>query len=296
VTYLTALLTGPDGSTQKFNIPFLVQKVTATKLTTVYYMDEERLATPVVRNARYLNAPYTSNVTDGMAGTYTIDAGASASYEVPSGFKVTFSVQNPVVDGNGNVTGFVNSANGGTGWDKHANGDKFSKVFAHVSVTMPADFELTADILAGTTSISNLYANVQIGTGERIQIPITVNPRGNDGTALRNGAVLRTRLNNGVGVAWSGVAITYAADGVTEVSRHSVTITSNRSTYTLTSTGGRKTVYYLVPYVGAVVDTTSALIDTTTAGANSTYGGIVVIEKGQDIPAGTAGSVQQISL
>ncbi|MBR2955587.1 MAG: Ig-like domain-containing protein [Clostridia bacterium] len=300
VTYLTALLTGPDGSTQKFQIPFLVQKVMATELTTEYYMDEERLETPVVRNARYLNAPYTSSVTDGMASVYTIDAGDSASYEVPSGFKVTFSVQNPVIGSNGNVLGFVDSTNGGTGWDKHANGEKFSKVFAYVSVTMPADFELTAKLLADTSTITNLYANVQLGTGERIQIPITVNAKGDDNTPLQDGAVLRTRLNNGVGVAWSGVAITYAVDGVTEVARYSVTIASNRSTYTLSSIGGRKTVYFLVPYVGAVVDTTSALIDTATATGNVMASHdhdsdsstpalqITVIKAGQVVPSGTA--------
>jgi hypothetical protein len=161
---------------------------------------------------------------------------------------------------------------------------------------MPADFELTADLLAGNTTVSNLYANVQLGTGERIQIPITVNPRTNDGTALYSGNTLRTRLANGVGVAWSGVAIAYASDGVTEVARYSVTITSNRSTYALTSTGGRKVVYYLVPYVGAVVDTTSALIDTMVAPANLSRDGVVAITAGQVVPAGTAGSVYKFTV
>ena len=296
ITYLTALLTGPDGSTQKFQIPFLVQRVLATKITTLYRMDEERVASPVVKNSRYDVAPYTSNVTGGVAGNYFIDAGVAASYTVPEGIKATFSVENPVVDAEGNLTGFVASANGGTGWDKHANGDKFSKVFAHVSVTMPANFKLTAALLAGNETVSELYANMQLGTGERIQIPVKINAKTNDGTTLRSGNTLRTRLNNGVGVAWSGIAITYAADGTTEVARYSVTIASNRSTYTLASVGGRKTVYYLVPYVGAVVDVTSALLDTTTAPANITSGSIVVIARGQEVPAGTAGSVENFTV
>ena len=296
IIYLTALLTGPDGSTQKFQIPFLVQRVLATKITTLYRMDEERVASPVVKNSRYDVAPYTSNVTGGVAGNYYIDAGVAASYTVPEGIKATFSVENPVVDAEGNLTGFVASANGGTGWDKHANGDKFSKVFAHVSVTMPANFKLTAALLAGNETVSELYANMQLGTGERIQIPVKINAKTNDGTAFSSGNTLRTRLNNGVGVAWSGIAIAYAADGTTEVARYSVTIASNRSTYTLESVGGRKVVYYLVPYVGAVVDVTSALLDTTTATANVTSGSIVVIARGQEVPAGTAGSVYSFTV
>ena len=74
------------------------------------------------------------------------------------------------------------------------------------------------------------------------------------------------------------------------------TIASNRSTYTLESVGGRKVVYYLVPYVGAVVDVTSALLDTTTATANVTSGSIVVIARGQEVPAGTAGSVYSFTV
>ena len=297
ITYLTALLTGPDGSTQKFQIPFLVQRVLATKITTVYHMDEERVAKPVVKNSRYDVASYTSDVDDGKAGDYYIYAGVAASYTVPEGIKATFSVKNPVVDEEGNLTGFVASANGGTGWDKHANGDKFSKVFAHVSVTMPANFKLTAALLAaGSGSESELYANMQLGTGERIQIPINIKGKTDDGTTLYSGNTLRTRLDNGVGVAWSGIAIAYAADGTTEVARYSVTIASNRSTYTLESVGGRKVVYYLVPYVGAVVDVTSALLDTTTATANITSGSIVVIASGQEVPAGTARAVETFTV
>ncbi|MBO5982765.1 MAG: hypothetical protein J6Q06_02710, partial [Clostridia bacterium] len=92
ITYLTAKLVGPDGSTQNLQIPFLVQRMTVTNVTTVYYMDEERVASPKIKNARYSSNPYTSAVVDGVATTaYT------SSKAFPTGLKVTFKIENPVV-------------------------------------------------------------------------------------------------------------------------------------------------------------------------------------------------------
>ena len=155
ITYLTAVLTGPDGSSQNLNIPFLVQKMTVSKITTVYYVDEERVASPKIKATRYSTGAYTSAVVNGVASVgYNLSLGS-----FPKGLKVTFTVENPVVDSEGNVT-FVTATNGGTGWEKHANGDKFSKVFAYVSTIMP------------TTVTSNAVINVQIGSGERVKITI----------------------------------------------------------------------------------------------------------------------------
>ena len=154
ITYLTAKLVGPDGSTQNLQIPFLVQRMTVTNVTTVYYMDEERVASPKIKNARYSSNPYTSTVVDGVATTaYT------SSKAFPTGLKVTFKIENPVVDGEGNVT-FVETTVG-TGWSGHKNGSTNSKVFAYVSSITPAT--ITAD-----STIS-----VQIGGGERIQIALS---------------------------------------------------------------------------------------------------------------------------
>ena len=154
ITYLTAKLVGPDGSTQNLQIPFLVQRMTATNVTTVYYMDEERVASPKIKNARYSTNPYTSAVVDGVATTaYT------SSKAFPTGLKVTFKIENPVVDSEGNIT-FVETTVG-TGWSGHKNGSTNSKVFAYVSSITPAT--ITAD-----STIS-----VQIGGGERIQIALS---------------------------------------------------------------------------------------------------------------------------
>ncbi|MBR7163003.1 MAG: hypothetical protein IKD35_03415 [Clostridia bacterium] len=155
ITYLTAKLTGPDGSTQNLQIPFLVQKMTVTNITTKYHVDEERVASAKIPGTRYNTKPYTADVNNGVAAVvYDMsDLGA-----FPKGLKVTFKIENPVVDSEGNVT-FVETTVG-TGWDAHKNGATNAKIFAYVSAITP----LT--ITEGST------IGVQIGSGERIQIKV----------------------------------------------------------------------------------------------------------------------------
>jgi hypothetical protein len=156
ITYLTARLTGPDGSTQNLQIPFLVQRMTVTNVTTKYYVDEERVASAKIPSIRYNSKPYTSAVVNGVAST-TYNITSLGAF--PKGLKVTFKIENPVVDSEGNVN--FEETTVGTGWTSHKNGATNAKVFAYVLAITPTTIE------AGST------ISVQIGSGERIQIAVT---------------------------------------------------------------------------------------------------------------------------
>ena len=86
---------GPDGSTQNLQIPFLVQRMTVTNVTTKYYVDEERVASAKIPSIRYNSKPYTSAVVNGVAST-TYNVTSLGAF--PKGLKVTFKIENPVVE------------------------------------------------------------------------------------------------------------------------------------------------------------------------------------------------------
>ncbi len=282
--YLIAVLTGPDGIAQEFEIPFLVQRMYASSMTTVFKLDEERKSSPTITSARYSSAAYTATVSDSVATTYTINANDSASYSIPQAYKVTFTISNPDVT-DGKVTGWTSTTTG-TGWTSHANGATNAKVFTYVSLSMPGGFSLTADILANGMSTAK-NATIQLGTGERITIPFVVSSA-TASAPTYEGLKLDTKTSSGLPVVWYGTAVVYDISGG-YLAHHSVMFASDTGSYTLTSTGNRKIVYYLYAAVGSPVDTASRVLDTTIA--TSTIGSITVsgnkfgvVNVGQEIP------------
>lgn len=246
---LTARLTGPDGSTQTYEIWYYVQRMLVAEMTSYKGVNNlttvnEEDGTVTVTGDNYFTSSFGVDVNDtkalGVAETsFKINPFNPLSQSLPTGYHVTFNVYNP--DENGGFTGAPSS---------------ITVDYSYLKFTMPSSAKITAEKAQKTDNAG--YASVQLGSGQRIRIPLVINGKV---TSARPGApaldgVLTTSVD-GVTVVWHGTrTIEYNAghDKATN------TVTFTQAVMPPTQTG-RTVTYTLTAYIGAVVDAAGNVID-----------------------------------
>lgn len=240
-TYLTAQLTGPDGSTQELLIPMFVKRVIVTDITGT--------------KGSNIGQKFTFGA-DGVSNeVFTIDPYNVATHDLPKGYDVNFNVYNP--DENGDF-GAVSST-------KKAS-------YNYIAVAMPSTLDLTV-ALAKTGGEGR--ATMQIGGGQRLSVKLEVKKVDVTGGSYSaedlvnkdadgNIISLNTKINVGgatVSVVWYGTAkVSYNAGQST--AEYKVTFASPGSNYTIPAIANRKVTYTLTAYIGAIVDSAGRVLDT----------------------------------
>ena len=260
VINVIAKLIDKDGNVQEFRVPFLVKRMTASK---------------IVAN----DGSYTSNVANGIAASdFSLNPYSTSSQTMPFEYKVTFNVYAPTYDATTGTATFATTATTST-----IN-------FNYVIVSMPANTTYTVTSRGISTSADGQSATLQLGAQERITVGIS--------QANKNVAVTSVTISNTgqslpmtykVGsvemrVAWFGKAEVYDISG-NKVASYSVMFSSTDTLFALPKFADRKVVYTLVAAVGTVVDANGTVVttrvatqdDVNTIGAN-------VVSVGQTIP------------
>lgn len=233
-TYLTAQLTGPDGSTQELLIPMFVKRVIVTDITGT--------------KGSNIGQKFTFGA-DGVSNeVFTIDPYNVATHDLPKGYDVNFNVYNP--DENGDF-GAVSST-------KKAS-------YKYIAVAMPSTLDLTV-ALAKTGGEGR--ATMQIGGGQRLSVKLAVKAvdisTQSAPSLSATGNVLPTKVSVGgvtVSVVWYGTAkVSYNAGQST--AEYKVTFASPGSNYTISAIANRQVTYTLTAYIGAIVDSAGRVLDT----------------------------------
>lgn len=250
IAELTALLTGPDGSTQRFTFDFLVTRVHINKIK-----GTKGGAIGMGVNTEFsVYAANDGSTNIGMAqGTYSIDPHIPQSHSLPKGWEISFNAWNPGYDENGKII-----------WNGVNNYAAVTRDY--IAVSMPA-FDWTADLVKNGSDGSLGYATLQLDNGQRVRIPVavtgkgdTVNPSGSSFYSQQgNLLVLDTRKEinkKQYTIVWVGTAT--VAGGST----YNVTFASAGDKYIVQPKGLRKVTYNLTGYIGAVIDESgNVLID-----------------------------------
>lgn len=240
-TYLTAQLTGPDGSTQELLIPMFVKRVIVTDITGT--------------KGSNIGQKFTFGA-DGVSNeVFTIDPYNVATHDLPKGYDVNFNVYNP--DENGDF-GAVSST-------KKAS-------YNYIAVAMPSTLDLTVDL---AKKGGEGRATMQIDGGQRLSVKLEVKKVDVTGGSYSaedlvnkdadgNIISLNTKINVGgvtVSVVWYGTAkVSYNAGQST--AEYKVTFASPGSNYTIPAIANRKVTYTLTAYIGAIVDSAGRVLDT----------------------------------
>lgn len=248
IAELTALLTGPDGSTQRFTFDFLVTRVHISKIK-----GTKGGATGMGVNTEFsVWAANDASTNIGIAqGTYSINPHIPQSHSLPKGWEISFNAWNPVYK-DGVITEWSGVSYGTVTRD-------------YIAVSMPA-FDWTADLVVNGSGGSLGYATLQLDNGQRVRIPVEVTGKGGSFTA--SGSFARQQGNlleldtkatiNGTQytIVWVGTAT------VSGGSSYSVTFASAGDKYIVQPKGLRKVTYSLTGYIGAVIDESgNVLID-----------------------------------
>ncbi len=246
---LTARLTGPDGSTQTYEIWYYVQRMLVANMTSYKGVNNlttvnEEDGTVTVTGDNYFTSSFGVDVNDtkalGVAETsFKINPFNPLSQSLPTGYHVTFNVYNP--DENGEFTGAPSS---------------IIVDYSYLKFTMPSSAKITAEKAQKTDNAG--YASVQLGSGQRIRIPLVINGKV---TSARPGApaldgVLTTSVD-GVTVVWHGTRTIEYNAGYDKATN---TVTFTQAVMPPTQTG-RTVTYTLTAYIGAVVDAAGNVID-----------------------------------
>ena len=266
---LIAQLTGPDGSTQNYEIDYLVtRKVVSRIYATKGLSDRDKPAegkpTPDTLYFTFGTDPdadgfgtvnggdsdkaYYSN------GTYVIDPFIPSTQSLPTGWNVTFALSNPVLEG-----GVV------TGWTDEGTEEQS---YSYITTIMPSTAAVTADVANSADGKPNAGdATMQIDGGQRLRIPVSITGSMATGTDTpgRSNSTLTSRVagtNGDVNVVWYGrVRITYNIDNTAE---YWVTLTDPTGNgIAIEGIEGRTVEYYLTAYVGAVINASGKVIDST---------------------------------
>lgn len=248
IAELTALLTGPDGSTQRFTFDFLVTRVYINRI-----VGTKGGAIGMGVNTTFsVYAANDGSANIGMAqGTYSIDPHIPQSHSLPKGWEISFNAWNPGYDENGKIT-----------W----SGTNYETVTRdYIAVSMPA-FDWTTDLVTNGSDGSLGYATLQLDNGQRVRIPVAVTAKGSSLTV--SGSLYRQQGNlleldtkatiNGkqYTIVWVGTAT------VSGGSTYNVTFASAGDKYIVQPKGLRKVTYNLTGYIGAVIDESgNVLID-----------------------------------
>ena len=259
-TYLTAQLTGPDGSTQELLIPMFVKRVIVTDITGTKGFDPNKtLKITFDENGVSSNIAITVKKGDTSETTtsevFTIDPYDVTTHNLPKGYDVNFNVYNP--DENGDF-GAVSST-------KKAS-------YNYIAVAMPSTLDITV-ALAKTGGEGR--ATMQIGGGQRLSVKLEVKKVDVTGGSYSaedlvnkdadgNIISLNTKINVGgvtVSVVWYGTAeVKYNAGQST--AKYNVTFASPGSNFTIPAIANRKVTYTLTAYIGAIVDSAGRVLDT----------------------------------
>ena len=223
----------------------LVAEMTSYKgvnnLTTV----NEEDGTVTVTGDNYFTSSFGVDVNDtkalGVAETsFKINPFNPLSQSLPTGYHVKFNVYNP--DENGEFTGEPSS---------------ITVDYSYLKFTMPSSAKITAKRAQEETYNAG-DASVQLGSGQRIRIPLVINGKV---TSARPGApaaggVLTTSVD-GVTVVWHGTRTIEYNAGKDKATN---TVTFTQAVMPPTQTG-RTVTYTLTAYIGAVVDAAGNVID-----------------------------------
>lgn len=265
---LIAQLTGPDGSTQNYEIDYLVtRKVVSRIYATKGLSDRDKPAEEEKINANTLYFTFgTDPDADGFGtvnggdsdkayysnGTYVIDPFIPSTQSLPTGWSVTFALSNPVLEG-----GVV------TGWTDDGTEEQS---YSYITTIMPSTAAVTADVANSADGKPNAGdATMQIDGGQRLRIPVSITGSMATGTDTpgRSNSTLTSRVagtNGDVNVVWYGrVRITYNIDNTAE---YWVTLTDPTGNgIAIEGITGRTVEYYLTAYVGAVINASGKVLD-----------------------------------
>lgn len=262
---LTARLTGPDGSTQTYEIPYYVQRMLVANMTSYKGVNNPTVSEEdgtVTGGDNYFTSSFGVDVNDtkalGVAETsFKINPFNPLSQSLPTGYHVTFNVYNPV--GNGFIPGEPSS---------------ITVDYSYLKFTMPSTAALTVKSAKDGDSDAG-YASVQLGSGQRIRIPLSITGVDASGASVKNdGTSLPTKVTvggNDVTVVWFGRrTVSYNNSNNYAVSY--VTYSDIKgAAVTLEGQPGRTVIYELYPMIGAVIDSSGAVVDMKTAKSSELF-------------------------
>lgn len=257
---LIAQLTGPDGSTQNYEIDYLVtRKVVSRIYATKGLSDRDKPAegkpTPDTLYFTFGTDPdadgfgtvnggdsdkaYYSN------GTYVIDPFIPSTQSLPTGWSVTFTLSNPVLEG-GVVTDWTDA-----GTEEQS--------YSYITTIMPSTAAMTAENAAnGKPDAGDV--TMQIDGGQRIRIPVSITRKTTSANPTSSGNVLQSKVD-GVTVVWHGtVSISY--NNGNNTATYDVTFSDpTGADITVEAIEGRTASYTLTPYIGAVINAAGKVLD-----------------------------------
>ena len=138
---------------------------------------------------------------------------------------------------------------------------------------MPSSAKITAEKAQKTDNAG--YASVQLGSGQRIRIPLSITGVDASGASVKNdGTSLPTKVTvggNDVTVVWFGRrTVSYNNSNNYAVSY--VTYSDIKgAAVTLEGQPGRTVIYELYPMIGAVIDSSGAVVDMKTAKSSELF-------------------------
>ena len=231
---LIAQLTGPDGSTQNYEIDYLVTRKLVNNITGTKGGDW----------SSDVNTTVGSDL--GRASTtYAIDPFTPDTQSLPTGWKVTFTLSNPVLEG-GVVTDWTDA-----GTEEQS--------YSYITTIMPSTAAMTAENAAnGKPDAGDV--TMQIDGGQRIRIPVSITRKTTSANPTSSGNVLQSKVD-GVTVVWHGtVSISY--NNGKNTATYDVTFSDpTGADITVEAIEGRTASYTLTPYIGAVINAAGKVLD-----------------------------------
>lgn len=231
---LIAQLTGPDGSTQNYEIDYLVTRKLVNNITGTKGGDW----------SSDVNTTVGSDL--GRASTtYAIDPFTPYTQSLPTGWSVTFTLSNPVLEG-GVVTGWTDA-----GTEEQS--------YSYITTIMPSTAAMTAENAAnGKPDAGDV--TMQIDGGQRIRIPVSITRKTTSANPTSSGNVLQSKVD-GVTVVWHGtVSISY--NNGNNTATYDVTFSDpTGADITVEAIEGRTASYTLTPYIGAVINAAGKVLD-----------------------------------
>ena len=231
---LIAQLTGPDGSTQNYEIDYLVTRKLVNNITGTKGGDW----------SSDVNTTVGSDL--GRASTtYAIDPFTPYTQSLPTGWSVTFTLSNPVLEG-GVVTDWTDA-----GTEEQS--------YSYITTIMPSTAAMTAENAAnGKPDAGDV--TMQIDGGQRIRIPVSITRKTTSANPTSSGNVLQSKVD-GVTVVWHGtVSISY--NNGNNTATYDVTFSDpTGADITVEAIEGRTASYTLTPYIGAVINAAGKVLD-----------------------------------
>lgn len=231
---LIAQLTGPDGSTQNYEIDYLVTRKLVNNITGTKGGDW----------SSDVNTTVGSDL--GRASTtYAIDPFTPDTQSLPTGWSVTFTLSNPVLEG-GVVTDWTDA-----GTEEQS--------YSYITTIMPSTAAMTAENAANGKSDAG-DVTMQIDGGQRIRIPVSITGKTTSANPTSSGNVLQSKVD-GVTVVWHGtVSISY--NNGNNTATYDVTFSDpTGADITVEAIEGRTASYTLTPYIGAVINAAGKVLD-----------------------------------